>query len=69
MALLDCAIDKKCCTVDGGRSICPRFSSPPRGICQLNSHHRREFAIRGKKMLMTGVSPGEGGGLGAAGID
>ena len=26
MTLLDCAIDKKCCTVDGGRGICPLFS-------------------------------------------
>ena len=37
MALLDCAINKKCCTVDGGRDIRPLFSSPPRGICQLES--------------------------------
>ena len=49
MALLDCAINKKCCTVDGGRGICPLFSSPPRGICQLKSSHPREFAIQGKK--------------------
>ena len=49
MALLDCAINKKCCTVDGGRCICPLFSSPPRGICQLKSPHPREFAIQGKK--------------------
>ena len=38
MALLDCAINKKCCTVDGGQ-----------GICQLKSPHHREFAIQGKK--------------------
>ena len=70
MALLDCAIDKKCCTVDGGRGICPLFSSPPRGICQLKSPHPREFAIQGKKkMLIPGGQPGGGGGLGAAGID
>ena len=49
MALLDCAINKKCCTVDGGRGICPLFSSPPRGICNLKSPHPREFAIQGKK--------------------
>ena len=49
MALLDCAINKKCCTVDGGRGICPLFSSPPRGICQLKSPHPREFVIHGKK--------------------
>ena len=68
MALLDCAINKKCCTVDGGRGICPLFSSPPRGICQLKSSHPREFAIQGKKMLIPGGQPGEGG-LGAGGID
>ena len=49
MALLDCAIYKKCCTVDGGQCICPLFSSPPRGICQLKSPHPWEFAIQGKK--------------------
>ena len=58
MALLDCAINKKCCTVDGGRGICPLFSSPPRGICQLKSPHPRKFAIQGKKMLIPGGQPG-----------
>ena len=43
-ALFDCAINKKCCSVDGGRGICPLFSSPPRGIWQLKSPHPREFA-------------------------
>ena len=57
MALLDSAINKKCCTVEGGRGICTLFSSPPRGICQLKSRHPREFAIQGKKMLI----PGGGG--------
>ena len=47
-ALFDCAINEKCCSVDGGRGICPLFSSPPRGICQLKSPHPREFAIQGK---------------------
>ena len=58
MALLDCAINKKCCTVDGGRGICPLFCSPPRGICQLKSPHPRKFAIQGKKMLIPGGQPG-----------
>ena len=48
-ALFDCAINEKCCSVDGGRGICPLFSSPPRGIWQLKSPHPREFAIQGKK--------------------
>ena len=49
MALFDCGINEKCCSVDGGRGICPLFSSPPRGIWQLKSTHPREFAIQGKK--------------------
>ena len=32
MTLFDCAIDEKCCSVDGGRGICPLFSSPPGGF-------------------------------------
>ena len=32
LALLDCAINEKCCSVDGGRGICPLFLSPPWGI-------------------------------------
>ena len=46
MALLDCVINKKCCTFDGGRGICPLFS----WICQLKSPHPREFAIQGKNL-------------------
>ena len=53
MALLDCAINEKCCSVDRGR-----------GIWQLKSPHRREFAIQGKK----NGNVGGGGGLGAAEI-
>ena len=50
-ALFDCAINEKCCSVHGGRSICPLFSSPPWGIWQLKSPHPGEFAIQGKKKL------------------
>ena len=65
MALLDCAINEKCCSVDEGGGICPLFSSPPRGIWQLKSPHPREFALpsKAKKMLMPGGQPG-GGGVG-----
>ena len=42
LALLDCAINEKCCRVEGGRGICPVFSSPPRGIWQLKSPHPHE---------------------------
>ena len=64
MALLDCAINKKCCTVDGGRGICPVFSSPPRGICQLKSPHPGNLPSKANKMLIPGGQPGGGGGPG-----
>ena len=48
MALLDCVVNEKCCSVDRVRGICPLFSSPPRGIWQLKPHPR-EFATQGKK--------------------
>ena len=57
---------KKCCIVDGGRAICPLFSSPPRGIWQFMSPHPREFAIQGKKSANPRGSAG-GGGRGVAG--
>ena len=60
MALLDCAINEKCCSLDGGRGICPLFRP-----------HTREFAIQGKKKMLKprGHQPGAGEGLGAAGIN
>ena len=70
-ALFDGAINEKCYSVDGGRGICPLFSSPPRGIWQLKSPHPRKFAIQGKKNANARGSArgGGGGGLGAGGID
>ena len=62
MGLLDCAINEKFCGVDGGRGICPLFSSPPRRIWQLKSPHPREFAIQGKKNANARGSAREGGG-------
>ena len=61
MELFDCVIIEKCCSVDGGRGICPFFSSPLRGIRQLKSPHPREFAIQGKKNANArGSAPGGG---------
>ena len=68
IALLDCAINEKCCSVDGGQGICPLVSSPPLGIWQLKSPQPREFAIQAKKKKLPPPGGG-GGGLGAAGID
>ena len=65
MALFDCAINEEGCSVDGGRGICPLFSSPSRGIRQLKNPHPREFAIQGQKMPMPGGHPGGGGGSSA----
>ena len=61
MALFDCTINEKCCSVDRGRGICPLFASPPRGIWQLKSPHPREFAIQGKKNANARGSVWEGG--------
>ena len=56
-ALLDCAINEKCCSVD-----------PPWGICQLKSPHPRIFAIQGKKKNANARGSAQGE-TGAAGID
>ena len=48
MALLDCAINEKCCSVDGGRDIC--------------QSHPREFAIQGKNNANAGGSAQGTGG-------
>ena len=48
---------KKCCSVDGGRGICP-----PRGIWHLKSPHPQEFAIQGKKNANARGSARGGGG-------
>ena len=66
-ALFDCAINEKCCSVDGGQGICRLFSSPPRGIWQLKSPHPQEFAIQGQKNASTwGSAQERGGGGGGA---
>ena len=44
-----CVINVKCCSVDGGRGICPLFSSPPPGIChpRHKNANARGLARRG----------------------
>ena len=61
-ALFDCAINEKCCSVDGGRGICPFFSSPPGGFDSSRVPTPGNLPSKAKKMLMPGVSPGGGGG-------
>ena len=67
-ALFDCAINEKCCSVDGGRGICRLFLSPPRWIWQLKNPHPWEFAIQGKKSANAQVQPRARRELGAGGI-
>ena len=68
-ALFDCAINEKCCGVDGGRGICRLFSSQLREIWQLKSPQSREFAIQGKKKCSClGLSPAGGGGGGGRAV-
>ena len=49
MVPLDRAINEKCCSVDGGRGICPLFFSHPRGSDSSRVSIPREFATQGKK--------------------
>ena len=67
MALLDCAINKKCCTVDGGRYICPLFRPHPGGFASSRVPTPGNLPSKAKQMLIPGGQPG--GGLGAGGID
>ena len=52
MALFDSAINEKCCSVDGGRGICPLFSSPPRGFDSSRVPTPGNLPSKAKKMLM-----------------
>ena len=58
MALFDCVISEKYCSVEGGQGICLLFSSPPLGIC----HSRQK-----KKTIIPRGHPG-GGGKGVGGL-
>ena len=49
MAILDCAINEKFCSVDRRWGIFPLFSSPPQGILQLKIPCPQELAVQGKK--------------------
>ena len=49
MALCDCAIGEKCCSVYGGRGHLPSFFVPIPGDLTAQEIHHREFAILGKK--------------------
>ena len=65
-ALFDCAINEKCCSVDGGRSIA-LFSRPhPGGFDSSRVPTPGNLPSKAKKMLMPGGAPGGApGGRGA----
>ena len=53
------AINEKCCSVDGGRGICPLFA----GDLTAQESPPREFVIQSKKkMLIPRSQPGGGAG-------
>ena len=62
--LFDCAINEKCCSVDGGRSICPifKFRLHPGGFDSSIAPTPGNLPSRAKKMLMPGDQLGGGGG-------
>ena len=68
MALLDCAINEKCCSVDRRWDIFHLFSSPPQGIWQLKISRPQELAIQGKKVLMPWGQLGLGTLVGGGGV-
>ena len=61
-ALFDCEINEKCCSVDGGRGICPLFSSPPGGFDSSRVPIPGNLPSKAKKLLIPGDQPGRGGG-------
>ena len=62
MALFDRAINEKCCIVDGGRGICPLFSSPPGVFDSSRVPTPGNLPSKAKKMQCPGVSRGGGAG-------
>ena len=69
MALFDCAINEKCCSVDGGRGICRLFFVPtPGDLTAQESPPPGIFHPGQEKCQCPGVSPG-GGGRGWAQVE
>ena len=56
-------------SVDGGRGICPLFSSPPRGFDSSRVPTPGNLPFKAKKKANAQGSARGGGGLVAAGID
>ena len=62
MALLDYAINKTCCTVEGGRAFALFFLSHPGGIASSRVPTPGNLPSKAKKMLIPWGQPGGGGG-------
>ena len=63
-APFDCAINEKCCSVDGGRGICPLFRPHPGGFDSSRAPTSGNLPSKAKKMLMPWGQPERGGGGG-----
>ena len=62
MVPLDRAINEKCCSVDEGRGTCPLFFCPiPEDLTAQESPLHGNLPSKAK-VLMSGGSPGMGGG-------
>ena len=61
MALFDCAINEKCCSVDGGRGICLSFRPYSGGFDSSGVPTPGNLPSKAKKMLMPGRQPRVGG--------
>ena len=70
MALLDCTINKQCCSVNGGRGICPLFGPYPWGFDSSRVPTRGNLPSKAKKNANArGSAPGGGGGVGWAQLE
>ena len=68
MALFDCAINEKCCSVDGGRGISLFFIPTPGVFASSRIPTPGNLPSKAKKIVIP-RGPAGGGGLGTAGID
>ena len=65
-AVFDCAINKKCCSVDGGRVFALFFRPHAREIDSSRVPTPGNLPSKAKKVLMPGGRPVKGGGIFAA---
>ena len=60
-ALFDCAINEKCCSVDGGRGIFPFFCPHPGGFDSSRVPTHENLPSKAKHGGQSGGQPGGGG--------